>query len=306
MQEKFQKQGFITVPFLDENELDYLNHFFDELHPNPQGGFVSGSYSSDFAYKKKTSDEIVRVFSRHYERLFVNYQPFGATFLYKLPFQESGVAVHQDWTIVDETKAVALNCWVPLCDVTMDNGPIMILPGSHFDNLNVVRSPTLPFFFSGSDEIIVQELEPMVVKAGTAVILNQSVIHYSPANQSGQIRKAITAGVKSAGAQMYFHYKNPNIGMDELEVFEEDDDFLLRFENFAEDIANRPKLGRSKGFIPYKLPQYSGNELYELVKKMKSSAGYSLKSKFSKQEEQPSVGHKRQSFMQRLSSIFQN
>ena len=53
MQEKLERQGFVVVKFLDEAEVDFLNRFFDELHPSPQGGFMSGSYSGDFKYKKK-------------------------------------------------------------------------------------------------------------------------------------------------------------------------------------------------------------------------------------------------------------
>lgn len=275
-QKLFDKQGFIVLPFVGEEEVKQLDSLFDELHPNlNQSGFFSGSYSNDFDYKKKASDEIVKVFSNAYERLFTDYTPFGAAFLYKVPGANSELAAHQDWTIVDEQKNVALNCWVPLCDVTIENGPIMIMPGSHYDNFNVIRAPTLPFFFSGDDDMVVKELIPMEVKAGTAVILNQSVIHYSPPNKSSKIRKAITAGIKSAGAQMYFHYKVPD--KDELEVFEMDDSFLISFKDFVNDIGKRPYLGKSIGFIPYKLPQLQGNELYAKLKEMKEGAGFGMK-----------------------------
>lgn len=274
-QQLFDKQGFIVLPFLSEKEVQLLNDFFDELHPNlSQSGFFSGSYSNDIHYKKRASQTIVEVFNRAYRELFVNYTPFGGAFLYKVPGANSELAAHQDWTIVDEQKNVALNCWVPLCDVTLDNGPIMILPGSHFDNFNVIRAPTLPFFFSGEDQMVLSELIPMEVKAGTAVILNQSVIHYSPPNKTNTVRKAITAGIKSEGAQMYFHYKVPD--KDELEVFEMDDDFLISFKDFANDIGKRPYLGKSIGFMPYKLPQLKGEELYAKLKEMKAKAGFEM------------------------------
>lgn len=272
-QNLFERQGFIVLPFLSAAEVEKLDKLFDELHPNiTAGGFFSGSYSSDMDYKKKASEEIVKVFNRAYSELFINYTPFGAAFLYKVPGANSELAAHQDWTIVDENENVALNCWVPLCDVKMENGPIMILPGSHFDNFNVVRAPTLPFFFSGNDDMVVKELIPMEVKAGTAVILNQSVIHYSPPNNSNTIRKAITAGIKSAGAQMYFHYKVP--GKDELEVFEMPDDFLISFKDFANDIGNRPYLGKSTGTIPYRFPLQTKEQLVVLLRDMKQAAGY--------------------------------
>jgi len=274
----FDKQGFIVLPFLNEKEVQELNDFFDELHPNlAENGFFSGSYSSDFEYKKKASDKIVEVFSRAYEATFIDFTPFGGAFLYKTPGVKSELAAHQDWTIVNEETDLALNCWVPLCNVTKENGALQILPGSQYKKHPVLRAPTLPFFFSGNDDVVINELETMEVSAGTAVILNQSVIHHSLPNISKTVRKAITAGVKSEGAQMHFHYKVPE--KDEVEIFKQNDDFLIRFDNFMEDIGQRPKLGESVGFKPYKLPQYSREELKQLIQKMKIEAGFESKFK---------------------------
>ncbi|MFN8321300.1 MAG: phytanoyl-CoA dioxygenase family protein [Chitinophagales bacterium] len=301
-QRLFDKQGFIVLPFLTSDEVLSLDQLFDELHPClNQGGFFSGSYSADKAYKLKASNGIVSIFNRAYQELFVNYTPFGGAFLYKVPGSNSELAAHQDWTIVDESQHVALNCWVPLCDVTIENGPIMIMPGSQFDKLNVVRAPTLPFFFSGDDDMVVAQLEPMEVKAGTAVILNQSVVHYSPANKSNKVRKAITAGVKSKDAQMYFHYKVPD--KDELEVFEVPDDFFLNFKNFIEDMGNRPYWGKSIGVMPYKLPQLRGLELQEKLREMKTNAGFIFKELVENSIETSSF---KKSILQRLKAEFNN
>ena len=61
---------------------------------------------------------------------------------------------------------------------------------------------------------------------------------------------------------MYFHYKVPN--RNELEVFEMEDDFLISFNDFANDIGQRPYLGKSIGFISYKLPEWSKRVLYDI------------------------------------------
>jgi hypothetical protein len=271
----FEKQGYIVLPFLSQDEVQVLCNFFDELHPYiGESGFFSGTYNNDNDYKDKASAEIVSVFTRAYEELFTNYTPFGGSFLYKVPGESSELAIHQDWTIVDESQFVALNCWVPLCDVTMENGPIMVVPGSQYDNFNVIRCPTLPFFFSGEDAFMIKEVIPMEVPAGTAVILNQSVVHYSPPNKSNKVRKAITAGIKTKDAPMQFHYKVPD--KDELEVFQMPENFFLRFDNFIHDIGQRPYLGESRGVIPYKLPRLEGKELYDKVKLMKERAGHKM------------------------------
>ncbi len=293
MQARFEKQGFLVVPFIDAEEIAYLDKLFDELHPTlPNQGFVSGSYSPDIDYKKRASNEIVNVFSKHYERLFVNYQPFGAAFLFKMPSQNSELAIHQDWTIVDEEQYVALNCWVPLTDVNEKNGALQIVPGSHYDALKTLRAPTLPFFFSGNDDLVVKESIPMCVKAGEAVILNQSVIHYSPPNLSDKIRKAITAGVKSKGAAMEFNYKVPD-KTDTIEVFEMPEDFLISFKDFAGDIFKRPYMGQSTGFRTYKMPQFTREELQQTIAQMKTNAGFGT-----------TTAKKEQSFFSRLASMF--
>lgn len=272
-QTTFDKQGFIVLPFLQEEEIDILNQYFDELHPHTgQSGFYSGSYSNDPQYKKNASEKIVKVFSRAYEKYFTDYQPFGAAFLYKVPGANSDLAIHQDWTIVDEEESVALNCWVPLTDINETNGALHIVPGTHYSKIKTLRAPTIPFFFSGNDQMLEQASIPMYVNAGEAVILNQSVVHYSVPNTSDHVRKAITAGVKSAHAQMYFHYKVPE--KDTLEVFAMDDDFLISFKNFASDIHNRPYLGKSVGFKPYQSPVQQKEMLVNTIESITQNAGF--------------------------------
>ncbi len=281
-QQIFSRQGFIVLPFIEEEELKFLNQTFDRLHPNlDKEGFFSGSYSNDKEYKKEVSEIIVQTFSRAYEKYFTNYQPFGGAFLFKVPGENSDLAIHQDWTIVNEEENVALNCWIPLQDINETNGALHIVPGTHYDKHKSLRSPTLPFFFSGNDEDVMMASIPMYVKAGEAVILDQSVIHGSVSNRSNHIRKAITAGVKSKGAQMYFHYKVPD--KEELEVFKMDDSFLISFENFFEDIRKRPYLGESVGFKPYKNPILSKDTLRATIEKLTEEAGFSYKYPSSKE-----------------------
>lgn len=275
MQARFEKQGFVVVPFIDSEEVKKLTDLFYELHPNLQsGGFVSGSYSGDYDYKKKASDAFVAAFTEHYDRIFTGYQAFGGAYLYKMPNSESELSIHQDWTIVDEDKYVALNCWVPLQDIDETNGALHVVPGTQYDALHTVRAPTIPFFFSGNFDLVVKESIPMYVKAGEAVILNQSVIHYSPPNRSGKIRLAITAGVKSKGAPMRFHFFDQKSGTTDVEIYDMPEDFLIDFDNFYTDIFERPKKGVGKGFVNFPMPVLSREQLSETISRMKAAAGF--------------------------------
>lgn len=262
-QKQFDQQGFVVVKFIDEDQLDALNHLFNQFHATlPGSGFFSSSYSSDLKYKQEVSQAIVNVLEKSYQNTFTNYTPFGASFLVKMPSENSALAVHQDWTIVDETKHYALNCWIPLTSITESNGPLMVLPGSHFDNYATLRAPTLNFFFSHDEEEVMKRLQPIIPKLGEAIVLNQSLIHYSPPNNSKTVRKAITAGVKTANTPMWFHYKNRET--EKIERFEMPEDFLISFENFMEDIFKPPN-GKFVGEVNFKDNVIRGHELQSIL-----------------------------------------
>lgn len=273
-QKDFETKGFVMVPFLDAEQIAYLDKAFDELHPElPTGGFISGSYFPDYEYKKKASDIISEVFKPSYERIFKNYTDFGGSFLFKMPSENSDLVLHQDWAIVDEHRAVAINCWVPLCDTNVNNGTLMVLPGAHNYHYHVHRAPTLNFFFTGNEDMVMKHLIPTNAKAGEAVILNQSLVHYSPPNKSGKIRKAITAGVKTQDEPMKFYFLNPEKGNAKLDVYAMDEDFLIKFEDFGKDIFEVPKHGRYVETIDYTLPQPEREKLEKLILGFREKAG---------------------------------
>jgi hypothetical protein len=191
-----------------------------------------------------------------------------------MPSENSDLFIHQDWTVVDESKHVALNIWIPLCDITMENGPLMVIPGSHFANYPTLRAPTMRYFFDHDIDTAMQQLEPIIVKAGTAVVLNQSLVHYSPPNKSKKIRKAITAGLKTKDAQMIFHYRDSLSTSEQIEKFEMDDDFFIQFDDFFTDIYNRPSMGKFVGKMNYFVPMLSGDALQDQFSKMRRSAGF--------------------------------
>ncbi len=274
-QKLFDRQGFLVVPLLNDREVAHMDALFDKEHPDlPESGFFAGSYSRDFDYKKRVSEEIKVVFKRAYDGLFQNYTTFGGAYLFKMPTPDSDLFIHQDWTVVDESKHVALNVWVPLCDITPENGPLMVLPGSHYPFYPVLRAPTMRYFFDHDYQQAMDQLIPVIVPAGTAVVLNQSLIHYSPPNRSNKIRKAITSGVKTKDAQMIFHFKDPESTSDLIEKFEMDDDFFIHFEDFFKDIYKRPMVGKSVGMVSYTVPMLSGEDLTNTLRKMKEDAGF--------------------------------
>ena len=272
LQDSFNRNGYVKVPLLNAEEVAYFSKLFEELYPDPpKEGFTSGSYSPDLQLKLRASQEIKEHFTPAFDRYFKNYTPFGGAFLFKPPSKNSALAVHQDWTIVDEECQIALNCWVPLCDTDLKNGTLMVLPGANYSNIKAHRAPTLPFFFKGNEKLVIDSMIAIEAKAGEAVILDQSLVHYSPPNYSDKTRVAITAGVKTQGAPMRFYYYNDKEHNGQIDLYDMKEDFLIMFDNFMEDIFKAPKHGQKVDTVAYTAPVLSREELKSFLKELPDS-----------------------------------
>jgi hypothetical protein len=259
LQKRFDEDGFVKISLISEEDINSLRSLFAQFYPNPSQDFYSSSYENDFPAKKRMSDAIGQVIVRNLEKIFNHYTWFGSAFLSKGNGPRSEMPMHQDWTIVDEKKYVAVNIWTPLQDTDEMNGTIEVIKGSHAWHQSL-RAPTLPFYYEGHQDSLKKLLMPIAAKAGEAIVLNQAIIHYSKPNRTDEMRIAITTGIKSKEAPMVFHYWDKE-APDKIELFAQEDDFLIKFENFHQSIFQRPTIGRSLGVVPFQLPRISNEEL---------------------------------------------
>lgn len=261
-QRQFDEDGFVKIPLLSDAEVEVLANMRMEYFPDKGSVFFSSSYLDDYGLKTEISNKICRIISESLSKQFVNYRLIGAAYLIKGIGKHSEMPMHQDWTIVDEQHFYAANVWIPLTDTTEENGTLELMKGSHKWN-EALRAPTLPMSFAGLEEIIKQKLTVVPAKKGEVIILNQATIHYSKPNMTDEIRPAITTGLISEKAPLKFHYWDKE--RSQIEEFEQEDDFLLRFENFMEAIYQRPKIGSSKKFFDYSIPRWTEQDLNKLT-----------------------------------------
>lgn len=261
LQEEFNEQGFVKVKLLDEATIQKLTSLFHKFHPSlEENTFKSSSFLNNTKDKLELRDTLYPIFLPYLEQLFNHYSYIGSSYLYKTKGEKSDVYPHQDWTIVDEKKYVAINIWTPLIDTNEQNGTLYVLPRSQAQKHFTLRAPTIPFYFQNNIKKVIKESIPTNAKAGEAVILNQSLIHYSTPNLVDDIRIAITSGIKTKNAPMLFHYKNEQ---GKIEQYTVPEDFLSRFEHFENDIYKRPKEGKFIGYI-------QNDSILEKIKKFSS------------------------------------
>ncbi|MEZ5054299.1 MAG: phytanoyl-CoA dioxygenase family protein [Chitinophagales bacterium] len=247
LQNEFNEQGFVKVKLLSAEDIEKLTALFYQFHSNLRdNAFGASSFHHNRAEKFKIRDTLYPIFLPYFNQLFKDYTYFGSSYLYKTKGRNSDLAPHQDWTIVDEKKYVAINIWTPLIDTNEQNGTLFVLPGSQAQKHFTLRAPTIPFHFQNKMKKVLKDSIPTNASAGEAVILNQSLIHYSTPNIANDIRIAITSGIKTKDAPMLFHYKNER---NKIERYTMPEDFLLDFENFETDIYKRPVNGVFEGMV---------------------------------------------------------
>jgi hypothetical protein len=253
-QNSFEKNGFLILPFYTPDEIKALEEAYYRLHPVNEKGFFPSTFSQDKNYRYRADSEIRKVAQRSINKYCVDIKVVFGAFIVKSPGPESGMCVHQDMSLVDESRFTGINIWVPLTDLRVQNGTLFVLPGSH-RIFPTYRGSTIPEFFSPVIEDMIDYLHPLYLKAGEAVFFDQSIIHFSPPNYSDSIRIVTNTYITHKDTEYRTYYWNKELhGNSKLEAFAQDDEFMTNFEQFGENILDRPRVGKSLGLVEYNFP----------------------------------------------------
>jgi ectoine hydroxylase-related dioxygenase (phytanoyl-CoA dioxygenase family) len=218
-EEQFRKDGFLIVEgFFNPTEVDNLRTLYASV-PDPLQGFQFHTtlFSPDPEYKRRIGKAIFDAYAPKIEGLLNNYKPLAANFIIKEPGDGSYLPLHLDWSMLDEQKYVTIAGWCTLTDLDDTNAPLGVYPGSHNAPLILrgSKSDDIPLFPDYTNPVLnaYRENYPEVLlklKAGTAVLYDQRLAHYSPANVSPAIRLAMNAVYIPAEAQPLHYYQAPD------------------------------------------------------------------------------------------------
>jgi hypothetical protein len=267
-QEFFLKNGWCTFEsvvtpaevesFMDTfRDITKIDGFMLDDH------FLNSGCLSNPDVRKKTQNVINANTSYILPRMFnmdkVSVKTGGA-YQVKPASPVSELGVHQDSTIIDETKDYCLFLWIPFCDVTEDNGPIWVLPGSHLWG-NTQRSMSVPWNFAKHADTLRKYMFPVIIKKGDALVFDPALLHGSTPNLSDTVRHSITITIIRKNHQLVYFYKNKD--SDTLEKYEVDESF---YEDY--DFASKPDETKWKKtevkFEPFDLTQ---KQLISLIEK---------------------------------------
>jgi hypothetical protein len=259
LEEEFTRNGYAMIKgFLSEGEVAKLFDLFSSLYTGDatQQGFWNSLYNIDREKGLEVSKEILAVLQSHIEEHFENYcTPIG-TFMVKRPNPESASDIHRDYSSLDETEFQYRNLWIPLVDVTADNGALFVLEGSH-KIFNQVLPMFTPWPYEHHRDLLHRHIKTILANAGDLVVYQDRTLHGSKPNFTDKPRPVVHLGIFPPEAQLCYHHLNENR---EVEVYHVSQEFYFKG-NFKEDLKSIPLHKK----YPFEYPNYSAKDIERLL-----------------------------------------
>ena len=256
--------GFSTFDGLSIEQLTSLNDLFNAEHSFDvkEGGMFYSMYSRDKEYRKRVHETIGEILKPTFEAHFKDYKNVVNAFVVKLPGEKSEFYVHQDTTAIDEFQHSPLSLWIPLHDITPENGALAIIQKTHWF-FSPFRGVSFGFPFKKINDTIKKYLKPIFMKAGEVMCFDNRIIHNSLANTSNQPRIAVICGIFPKEASFQTCYRAPEENSP-VEMYSHDDNYMMDYPHFFYNCTDRPHFGE-KGKVEARIfPEMGAEEFEEL------------------------------------------
>jgi beta-hydroxylase len=238
------RDGYVVVPGLAVAEAAGLRDAGLALHPAADG-FVTDVEQDDAALRDRVDELLAPLWAEVVPLLLDDHRVFMSSFLLKWPGPASDLYVHRDTTYVDEERFRSVSLWIALddADPDLDNGPLLVLPGSHraeeYRGTNVVPS------HRARDDELLAAMIPVAVRAGDAVVMDNRLLHASGPNRSDRPRVAVAGAVIPAEAELLHAVA---VGEGLVGLVRVDDGFFAR--TTPRGLAEAPPTGPFVAVVP--------------------------------------------------------
>lgn len=266
LEEGFQENGFVRIPFLNKEEVDSLVRAYLDTLPE-KGGPVQPddeNYKTDnevtydltfidknIEYKDKVMRIINGVFEKRYQPILDNYTPIIANFIFKEKFA-GAMPMHQNWAFVDEKKCTSVTIWCSLIDSTEENGTLQVVPKSH-KRFGAVRGPMIRSELLEIEDTIKEHcMIPLETKAGDAVIIDDSIVHFTAPNNTDQFRLAIQLILIPAEEQSIHYHMDHSKSRKTVETLAVDQSFYTKFNPWKKPDSDLKRLNTFE-FHPFNI-----------------------------------------------------
>ncbi|MEY5000950.1 MAG: hypothetical protein RLZZ211_986 [Bacteroidota bacterium] len=234
---KFEKDGFILIPMLDNLEVADLVHYYASLQLKKQDHF-GFHVSMDRLSEEQCAQIRAKIYSVILPKLdahLENYKPFVANYIVKENYSLGFVPLHQDWTFVDKEEEgyTSITCWTALVDITIESGCMGLIKGSNafLQNFRPSPAPQTPIALNEHKFSLFPYLMPIEMKAGETLFFDNRTFHASPPNNISEQRLVASIGITQKEAQLVHYYLKPDGHQNKILKYAVDEDFFLKYYN---------------------------------------------------------------------------
>jgi ectoine hydroxylase-related dioxygenase (phytanoyl-CoA dioxygenase family) len=216
--EEFQERGFIQVPRItSDEELAWLRLVYDALFTEKRGSFTGGYFDLSRPYESKGEDLLPQILNPEIRfpqlkqtsfwkngdklaRQLLSVDRGGQIhgwghMIRKPPRVGESLPWHQDEAYWDPAfDYVALGCWMPLDEATLESGCMSMIPGSHKNDIlphrHINNDPTVHGLETTPAAADVARAVLLPTPAGGAVMHHCRMLHMSGPNVSPNVRRA--------------------------------------------------------------------------------------------------------------------
>ncbi|HUH75702.1 MAG TPA: phytanoyl-CoA dioxygenase family protein [Chitinophagales bacterium] len=223
LQDRYDKEGYVVVPFYTEEDIAELNNIHEALNSKLEDrGFYISIMSQNLAYKEKVHQLIKGIASKRAEKLFIDCNFISSSFAVKKTGKESVFDLHQGVNFTDESKYDTFTAWSPLIDVNEKNGCLFVLPGSHKLWHQIRKTPDfLPPIRNIKEHLWDKYAVEIKMKAGEALVFHHRLIHGSKPNFSNSVRLAtLNAFIPQEAPLLLYTSKTLDVNDNELEIYQ--------------------------------------------------------------------------------------
>lgn len=231
LQKQFEQKGYVVVPLLEKQDVEYLLSILETQNLQNDNGFFTTTWVTDTAVRLDTNDILKQKLSASLDKFLLDFRYHYGNYFIKKPGETSHCHAHQDWAFVEEPLYTSVTVWCALMDMTAENGCLRVLKGSQGIN-NYIRGRNTYNYLDRTSLFIHKYLmRDLVMKQGEAVIFNQRLIHGSKDNKSDTNRVACgLVGVPKEAR--IIHYVGEKDHPEKLKVLNAENDLFSRYDTF--------------------------------------------------------------------------
>lgn len=205
--DRLEQDGIAKIPLLAPSQIERLRRRVAPFVPGGGTGIFTTYRGDDPEDRRRLQETIFEELGPLVDEIMPGRQLLQAGVFVKRPGLDSAVALHQDWSYVDETTDRSFTLWVPLVDADENTGRVHAVVGSHRLGLTRRGTPEWPNAFREVRPLLEESyLRPFDASVGEALLIDHATLHGSLPNRTTRPRIAVLMAFTRLNADiLHFH-----------------------------------------------------------------------------------------------------